>query len=331
MEQHPVPQHISSYQFRLVGDMTVRQFAFLASGCVIGLALYASPLIPIVKWPLIVFSVVIGVALAFMPVQERPLDQWILSFIKAIFSPTQFVWEKKPKTPDIFKTSPKKVTLKKTPTSPPDRQKLTEYLESLPTESVSPLDQQEENFVKKTINMFELAKVPPPAPQSKKVTPPPPAVSRPKPELSRTFKHKAPPIKAGPPRPPPKKKVALPEEPSRARKPKVEAKFEPSLPFPAPPTQPNTLVGMVLDSQGKIVEDAIIEIRDKQGIPVRALKTNKLGQFRSVTPLESGNYEIEIEKEGHQFDIHKIKLAGKVVEPLAIRAKGKFHEAAQNA
>lgn len=338
MEQHPVPQHISSYQFRLVGDMTARQFAFLAGGCIIGLALYASPLAPIIKWPLIVFFVVIGVALAFMPVQERPLDQWILSFIKAIFSPTQFVWEKKPKTPDIFKTSPKKVVVKKTLVSPPDQKKLTEYLESLPVESVSPLDQQEENFVKKAINMFQLAKVPTSTPQPEKVTPsplvspttPPLTMPKPKPEVSRPLEKKVPPIKTAPPRPRPKKKVVLPEMPTRPGKPKVEAKFEPSLPFPAPPSQPNTLVGMVLDSQGKIVENAIVEIRDGQSVPVRALKTNKLGQFRSVTPLENGNYEIEVEREGYQFDIHKIKLVGEVVKPLAIRAKGRSHETAQN-
>lgn len=326
MEQHPVPQHISSYQFRLVGDMTIRQFGMLASGCIVALIFYASPLNPFIKWPLIILSAFFGFALAFLPIQERPLEKWVLAFIKAVLSPTQFAWKKQPRELEIFKTAPKKGVFRKAPTPPPDRKQLTEYLATLPAESKSPLDQQEESFVKKAINMFQLAKMPmlKPAISVSPVQPPPvqpiPQILKPTPK----------PVKAKPAPLPKKKRIVLPEEPGRPKKPQVEAKFEPGLPFPAPPSQPNTLVGMVLDQEGKIIEGAIIEIRDSQGIPVRALKTNKLGQFRSVTPLDNDQYEIEIEKEGYQFDILKIKLTGEVVEPLEIRAKGKTSEPAQN-
>lgn len=331
MEQHPVPQHISSYQFRLVGDMTIKQFGMLASGCIIGLILYASPFAPIIKWPLIIISIALGVALAFLPVQERPLDQWIMAFVKAIFSPTQFAWKKQPKKLEIFKTTSKKKLFRKAPTPPPDQKQLTEYLATLPTEPKSSLDQQEENFVKKAVNMFQLAKMP----LSQPVVNVPPIQARPvQPALQvpkPTPKPKPfPPAKAKPIATPRKKQVVLPEKPGRPQKPKIEAKFGPELPFPARPSQPNTLVGMVLDQQNKIIEGVIIEIRDSRDIPVRALKTNKLGQFRSVTPLDNGKYEIEIEKEGYQFDTLKIKLTGEVVEPLKIHAKGKISEPAQN-
>lgn len=344
MEQHAIPQHISSYQFRLVGDMTVRQFSFLAGGCIVGLLFYVTPLAPLIKWPLTIFSVFIGAAIAFLPIQERPLDKWIVAFIKAIFSPTQFVWKKQPKQPAIFKVAAKGKITRWAPAPPPDRKQLTEYLATLPTEPKSPLDEQEENFVKKALNMFQLAKMPmlapqptigtptqvppiqPPIPQTPKPTP------KPQPEMKPLQAKKAvPPIKTKPTAPLKKKRVVLPEKPTRAKKPKVEAKFSPTLPFPAPPSQPNTLVGMVLDREDKLIEGAIIEIRDNQSVPVRALKTNKLGQFRSVTPLDNGQYEIEIEKEGYQFDILKITLTGVVVEPLEIRAKRKTHEPAQNA
>ena len=36
METHPVPQNISSYEFRLVGDMTLKQFLYLAGGILLG-------------------------------------------------------------------------------------------------------------------------------------------------------------------------------------------------------------------------------------------------------------------------------------------------------
>jgi hypothetical protein len=337
MEQHPVPQHISSYQFRLVGDMTVKQFGMLASGCITGLIIYASPLNTVIKWPLIIFSIFLGFALAFLPVQERPLDQWITAFIKAVFSPTQFIWKKKVEKPEIFKTSPRRKLVRRTSTPPPDKEQLSEYLATLPTEARNVLDQQEEDFVKKAVNMFQLTKTPSVTPQPT-VTPPWPGVSQPtSPPVFKTQpRHQTKPFEEKPkvkPKmaiPPKRKKVILPEEKPTPKKPAVEAKFSPELPFPEPPSQPNTLVGMVLDKENKIIEGAIIEIRDKKGIPVRALKTNKLGQFRSVTPLDNGEYEMEIEKENYQFDVQKINLTGEIVKPLEIRAKGKINEPAQN-
>lgn len=334
LEQHPVPQHISSYQFRLVGEMTLRQFSFLAGGCVLGLLFYAAPLLPIIKWPLIILFVFTGFALAFMPLQERPLDKWIVAFLKAVFSPTQFIWQKKPQTPDIFKATPRRAPVSKAPVPPPSRKKLTQYLETLPSEPKSPLELEEEKFVKKTIGMFQSAKEPRPplfvAQPTQPVSPPKPTSQFP-PEITRFYKEKASPKKAK--LAPPKTKVILPEKPTRpqTKKTKVEAKFGPGLPFPEKPSQPNTLVGMVLDPDRKIIEGAIIEIRDSKGVPVRALKTNKLGQFRSVTPLDNDQYEIETEKEDYQFDIFKIELAGKVVDPIEIRAKGRTNEPAQNA
>src|SRR3989344_2028881 len=90
MEQHPVPQHISSYEFKLVGDMTLKQFFQLAGGVVISLIIYASPTTPVIKWPLVLFFAGIGAALAFLPIQERPLSVWLLAFIRAVYSPTQY-------------------------------------------------------------------------------------------------------------------------------------------------------------------------------------------------------------------------------------------------
>ena len=115
----------------------------------------------------------------------------------------------------------------------------------------------------------------------------------------------------------------LPTHYPRRGRPRAESvRFFPKIPMPSVPTLPNVLVGMVFDPERKIVEGAIIEIRDSQGNPVRAFKTNKLGQFRTVTPLPNDTYEIEIEKEGLQFDLIKIEFKGEIVEPIEIKAKG---------
>lgn len=94
MEQHPIPQNISSYQFRLVGDMTLKQFFQLAGGVLVGLIFYSLPLLAIIRWPLAILSVIIGIGLAFFPLEERPLEKWIFAFFKSIYSPTIFYWQK---------------------------------------------------------------------------------------------------------------------------------------------------------------------------------------------------------------------------------------------
>jgi hypothetical protein len=101
-----------------------------------------------------------------------------------------------------------------------------------------------------------------------------------------------------------------------------EAKFSVGASPPMPPSQPNTISGQVMDADGKIVEAAILEITDVSGRPVRAVKTNKLGHFYVVTPLQNGTYEIETEKEGLEFDTVKFEATGSIIPPIAIRAKG---------
>jgi len=307
MEQHPVPQHIASYEFRLVGDMTIRQFGFIASCCIVALAFYASPLPAYFKWPAIVFFVLLGIGLAFLPVEERPLHRWLIAFFKAVYSPTQFIWKKLPKKPEIFETAPAKKAVPKKPAVPPDHGKLTQYLQTLPVEKSS-LEQAEEKYLKNVISLFQVTKMPvAPAPTPSPPSPPPPPLPSAVPPVAKKL--------------PKAKPFKIKIEPEK-RKPAVKAKISPKLPFPQTPKTPNLLVGMVLDSEGKIIEGAIIEIRSSKGVPVRALKTNKLGQFRIVTQLKNDTYEIETEKEGYTFDIIKVELKGEPVQPIEIRAKG---------
>ena len=93
MEQHPVPQNITTFQFRLIGDMTIKQFAYLAGGAIIAYIAYKLPLPFFITWPLAIFSALLGFGLAFVPVEERPMDVWILSFLKNTYNPTLFIWQ----------------------------------------------------------------------------------------------------------------------------------------------------------------------------------------------------------------------------------------------
>src|SRR3989304_5764594 len=104
-QQHPIPQEISAYQFRLVGDITLKQFFQVASGIVIALIIYSTPIIGIIKWPFVIVFALGGVALAFLPLQERPLDRWIVAFFRSVYSPTLFFWKKTDVSPVFFQTA----------------------------------------------------------------------------------------------------------------------------------------------------------------------------------------------------------------------------------
>lgn len=93
-EAHPIPQDITGFQFKLIGDMTLKQFAYLAAGAIAAWIVYLLPLFLLIKLPIAVFFLGFGVALAFIPVDGRPLDTMIAYFFKAVFSPTQYIYQK---------------------------------------------------------------------------------------------------------------------------------------------------------------------------------------------------------------------------------------------
>lgn len=93
MEQHAVPQDITGFKFKLVGDMTLKQFGELAGGAVIAYIFYATGWPGFLKWPFVIVFGFLGFALAFLPIEERPLDVWIINFIKSIYQPTLYVWK----------------------------------------------------------------------------------------------------------------------------------------------------------------------------------------------------------------------------------------------
>jgi hypothetical protein len=339
-EQHPIPQDISSYQFRLVGDMTLRQFLQVAAGALIALFLYASPLNPFVKWPLILISVLFGVALAFMPIDDRPLGTWIIAFFRSIYNPTIFVWKIAVKPINYFKTEPKitpaVVPAKKVfvpradiPPAITERAAGTIYLSKDESKALSSLEKKEESFLAKITNLFSMpsiAKVParkpvrltPAAAQAEKVSKTLNVTLSPAPQQ----KIAPPPIQA--PSPDHLKSATTKVSPTLAKSQQIsgiQGQFSQDGTAPEIPTTPNIVVGQVLDSKGLIVESAILEIKDDQGRPVRALKTNKLGHFMIVTPLMDGKYEITTEKEGLEFEKTIFDAEGKIVPPVLIKAK----------
>jgi len=511
--QHAVPQNIMSVEFKLVGNLTVRQFVYLVIGGISSYLAFTSHLPFIWKWFFIAILGLGSLALSFIPLGDRGLDQWIKNFIKSISNPTQMVWRKSLETPQRFLSDYANLVKSEVVTLSPtkSRKALTKYLEDIGNKAKSALDEKEEAFLGK-INYSpqipnaiqsttvivepekpkEVQKYVPQVKEQKPGLPEEeegepkfepvkevkkriekevqiyksPYISQSALEVGRTLKHI-----------PLKGEIILPKRSTYIRAEKVvmeresplhdkdllrkaeelrealrkakeklspegavlpaqelfinpkgqsaptasvkpetektyedkrklnnlietlkkenkdlleqikdlsdyknrvsdyeekiaelnerqrslekaihqkeELKREPNKDFHkqelrkqvaqdilkstviAPkettqrteyeerPTAPNMISGSVKDLGGHLIEGATLIIRDGNNDPVRALKTNKLGQFSTTTPLLNGGYKIEVLSSTYSFDIIRLVINGNVVKPINFQAKGK--------
>ncbi|MDO8523641.1 MAG: PrgI family protein [bacterium] len=335
MEQHPVPQNVTTFQFRLIGDMTLKQFGYLATFGILAYIFYKLPLPFFITWPLAVSSAVLGVGLAFVPIEERPMDVWIMSFLKNVYSPTQFVWKrsaadspqsdapqvlpggsgnqsKKSSRPRLFGSlfqPPKKTTAEvgvsghpvpvprkvEIPTIPPVR--------VIPDEKPVDLDdtKHEAQTLPHTLDLEALLFKE--REHRKKLEGEIAALQK---KLDSLVSQ--PPTQSPAPTP----SVALPV---------IQPPFKPGLPKLT--TFPNVVTGIVKDSDGNLLPGVLITVRDREETPLRALKTNKLGQFAASTPLPNGEYLIEAEDPRERFAFEKIAVAlsGSLIPTLEITAR----------
>lgn len=152
MKEHALPQDVTGYKFHIIGNMTLKQFAEVAIGCGIGFLFYFSNLPTLIKWPLIVIFSGVGALAAFVPFEERPLDQWIVSLFRALYRPTQFYWKRSSKIPEPFlyeSNSDAQSMIKEVDLTPVRRQRVTEYLKSVPN---SPLEDKIEAYAAQRLN-----------------------------------------------------------------------------------------------------------------------------------------------------------------------------------
>jgi len=333
MEQHQIPQNISSYQFRLVGDMTLKQFFQLAGGVLVGLIFYSTPLPGLIKWPFIIVSVLLGAAMAFVPVEERPLEQWIIAFFKTIYSPTIFNWKKTNTSPKFFQDETPASNLADAKNLSQDAA-LKRYLNS--TKQIpgplAKLEGMEQGFLSAISGIFAGIKstaapapavtVSPPTPPAgpKKIEIPVsiPVTISPMQQTHLVVEEKIQPISQTTQIATNKVNPVMAGDEIVSTK---EAIFSIEAAPPNPPTNPNVIVGQVVDGERRIIEGAIMEIRDEYGRPVRALRSNKLGHFIAVTPLDSGKYDIISEKGGFQFMPVHFEAKGEIIPPILVEGR----------
>ncbi len=91
--------------------------------------------------------------------------------------------------------------------------------------------------------------------------------------------------------------------------------------LPNTPTIANVINGIVKDNRGLLLDTTVIIVKDNNGDPVRAFKTNKIGQFALSTPVPNGVYTLELEKQGYDFDIIEVEVNGGILPPIEIKAR----------
>ncbi len=94
MEQHPIPRQITTFEFKLIGFMTLKQFMYLVVFFPLAYIIFRLFPIPILNILLAFMSAMFGILLAFLPVNDQPLDVFIKNLFKRLTSPTQFFYKK---------------------------------------------------------------------------------------------------------------------------------------------------------------------------------------------------------------------------------------------
>lgn len=361
MEDHPIPQDITGFQFKLVGKMTVKQFVYVASGVLLAWLVYFVLKIPgIISIPLAIIFAGVGAALAFLPIDGRPMDVMLGNFIRAIFAPTQYIYGKEGgnSTP----ASPASVSVQNIQNQTP--------LVQAPIQSIT------QPLVQQTVPTFNQGQ-PQPVAQTAAQTPTPPLFQEPKPEEEekveeaekkaeeeeRKIQQELAQAKAQEQATNSTEQQAVTQKTDELQKMlekttrqkeqleqellilrgKLESqkqeKFTPSqmetpqetpnvkeIPpnlapregIPDSPEEPNLITGIVKDSRGNPLQNILVEVKDEEDNPVRAFKTNGLGEFASATTLANGKYAITLEdpKLTHKFDTVTITATGAPLMPL---------------
>lgn len=365
MDNHPIPQDVTNFQFRLIGDMTLKQFGYIVGGVIFAWVMLASPLFFLFKLVLAGGCVLGAVVLAFVPVEGRPSDVMVLHFIKALFNPTQFIYQKLPQQPSA--STQKASTATPPPQQPQKDEQKEEKVEIQTTPEIaiaavqSTQQQDSEPFqqpVQPTQTPATLSQTQSPTASAQKEEQLENQVTQLSKELEEAKEQEKETTGTQAALATHQKVMGLEQtlqeltqqkedlekrlvELQKALTQKNQQVYTPSVVKPVQETQhvrkipkqmaattgmplvpdvANLITGVIKDSRGNVLPNILIEVKDKDGNPVRAFKTNQLGQFAAATPLANGLYTISFEDPHakQSFDSVEITADGQVLLPLEI-------------
>lgn len=310
MDQHPVPRQITTFEFKLIGFFTVKQFIYIIVFLPVGYIVYALFPIPILNIILGLLVGGIGFAFALLPINERPLDIWVRNLFKRLTSPTQYTFHKN--NPPIyffsnlyFVSDPHQVS-----THIESQEKLAAYLQQTnQTQQANVHKQQVHNLLKKS----------PPAPVPVSVVPPPVIPMVPEAEIKKEHATPLPAALTQQPEPVITSIVTTVAPPPEAP---VTPPVKSTAPAVTSPKKP-FLTGTIKNHRLLPLPGMLIYVKDATGGTVRLLKTNPHGIFATFNPLPAGDYSFEPKdpRNTYFFDTMNIHIDGEQHKPFEFFSK----------
>lgn len=303
VEGHPIPQDITGFQFKLIGNMTVKQFAYLGIGIVLAWIFFALNIPLIIKAPIAAACAITGIFFAFAPVRGRAADTMLSLFFKALFRPNQYTYQ--PKNSEAATTLPpiEQVQQKQSVASEEPTQTAQE-IEIAPAQAKAEITDntgtaQEQETHEKVLTLEE---------QLQHALAQKEALEKNVITLNQQLTQKP-------------EEVFAPSELKETTSVKtVPPPLKKTVGAPLIPDAPNLITGIIKDARGNELPNILVEIKDANNNAVRAFKTNQLGQFASATSLGNGTYTVVFEdpKKQHRFTPIAIHATGTVIAPLEV-------------
>lgn len=334
MENHPIPQDVTGFKFKLIGSMTVKQFLYLLFPGIIAVVIFLINAIPLfARIPLMIFVVGIGATFAFVPIEGRPMDMMIANFFRAVFTQSQYAYRKQgvnlASYPAFDFAQQQVAAVQSARSAQDDRKRL--IASALRNSSFRP-DTQELAQINQINAAFGNSvggvQSPPPvqtASQAPAQTTSPSTTIHPLPTHEETEMPAQPPVQNASrqqgsaskqaPEPsvqektPTNKMASTPaiNEPERVSAPRqsapvaadtqASAQSQAPQPFSSLPDMGNIVLGAVSDARGKPLLNILVEVKSaqSQGEALRTFKTNSEGKFSAATPMPDGTYTVSFE------------------------------------
>jgi hypothetical protein len=287
MEQHAVPRQITSFEFKLIGFFTIKQFVYLLLFAGFAVLFYFL-LLPIKPFNFVIAGLVMafGAFFALFRYNERELDVWIKNLLSSLLAPSQYYYMKHNVAPDFLKgiyvSGDDNLTL----THIDAQQKLAKYMDSKKTGIVEPPGKTQQ--IQTLLQQPQVAVAQPATP-----TPPETAPNK----VANTTQAQS----------PTSSPTTTAAEPSAAAKAKPEA----------------SMSGVVHNNRNEPLPNIMVYINSEAGQVVRILKTNHHGLFATFHPLPPGDYSINPKDLGGKyfFDTMNITVDEQQLSPLQIYSK----------
>lgn len=299
MEGHPIPRQITTFEFKLIGFLTLHQFIYLVIFFPLGFVAYKLFPIPYVNILIGLLVGAIGPILAFVPINDRPMDVWLRNLMKRLTSPTQYIYHKENKplpffTNLYFVQDPHRVM-----THIESQEKLAAYM----NQKRKSASQQQSK--KQSINvLFHMNQ----KTNAQKSYPPPQQTQIPSetPTVSTTQINTVPQSQSI-------AQTVVVDQPTQSTPPST---------LPHPSNQP-FFTGVVKNHKLIPLPGILIYVKNENGEAVRLLKSNPHGVFATFSPLPPGHYTFELKdpREGYFFDTMNLQIDQSNLKPIEFFSK----------